>query len=125
MRKGVQTDRAPKAIGPYSQAIECKGMLYCSGQLGLDPATGKIVEGGVEAETRRSLTNLENVVKAAGGELRNAVRCGVFVTDLADFAKVNAVYAEFFGEMPPARTTVQVAKLPLGGKVEIDAIVEL
>jgi len=125
MRKAVQTDRAPKAIGPYSQAIECKGMLYCSGQLGLDPASGKLVEGGVEAETRQSLRNLEKVAEAAGGRLQNAVRCGVFVIDLSDFVKVNAVYAEFFGEMPPARTTVQVAKLPLGGRIEIDAVVEL
>lgn len=125
MRRLIFSDKTPRPIGPYSQAVECKGMLYCSGQLGIDPVTGKMVDGGVEAETRQCLENLSHVVAAAGGRLDNAVRCGIFVTDMEDFGKVNAVYAGYFKEKPPARTTVQVARLPLGGKVEIDVIVEL
>ncbi|OPY31754.1 MAG: Enamine/imine deaminase [Methanomassiliicoccales archaeon PtaU1.Bin124] len=125
MRKTVHSEQAPKAIGPYSQAIISDGMLYCSGQLGLDPATGKIVPGGIEAETRQALRNLQKVAEAAGGDLKNAVRCGVFVIDLAEFPQLNAVYAEHFRTDAPARTTVQVAKLPLGGRVEIDAIIRL
>jgi 2-iminobutanoate/2-iminopropanoate deaminase len=125
MRKVVRSEAAPKAVGPYSQAILCDNMLYCSGQLGLDPATGKIVPGGIEAETRQALMNLQKVAEAAGAELKNAVKCGVFVIDLAEFPQMNTVYAEQFGTDAPARTTVQVAKLPLAGRVEIDAIIRV
>ncbi len=118
----VTTDKAPKAIGPYSVAIQTDGMVFCSGQIGLDPATGEIVQGGVEAETRQVLTNLKNVLEAAGSDLAHVVKITVFLRDMSDFAAMNAVYAEFFTETPPARSTVAVAGLPKGVAVEIEAI---
>jgi 2-iminobutanoate/2-iminopropanoate deaminase len=122
MRETVKTGKAPAAIGPYSQAVRSGGFLFCSGQIPLDPATGKIVEGGIEAQAERVLRNLEAVISAGGASLAGVVKTTVYLTDLSDFPAVNAVYGKFFPENPPARATVQVAKLPAGALVEIDAI---
>jgi len=122
MRETVKTGKAPGAIGPYSQAVRSGGFLFCSGQIPLDPATGKMVEGGIEAQTERVLRNLEAVVEAGGASLAEVVKTGVYLSDLSDFPAMNAVYGKFFPENPPARATVQVAKLPAGALVEIDAI---
>jgi 2-iminobutanoate/2-iminopropanoate deaminase len=116
---------APDAVGPYSHAVRSGGLLFCSGQTPLDPATGTLVEGSVGDQTRRCLENLEVVCAAAGASLGDAVRLGVYVTDMRTFAQVNEAYATFFGEGPPARSTIGVASLPLGAQVEIDAIVAL
>ena len=121
----IRTDRAPQAIGPYSQAIRAGGLLFLSGQVGLDPATGALVEGGLEAETTRALQNLEAVLRAAGAGLDRVVRTTVFLVDLGEFAAMNAIYARAFGENRPARSTVQVSALPRGARVEIDAIAVL
>jgi 2-iminobutanoate/2-iminopropanoate deaminase len=121
-RQVIHSDDAPKAIGPYSQAIRVGELVFCSGQLGLDPATGQLVSGGVEAETRRALQNLMAVLQAAGASLEHVVKTTVFLLDMNDFAKMNAVYTEFFPSRPPARSTIQVARLPRDGKVEIEAI---
>jgi 2-iminobutanoate/2-iminopropanoate deaminase len=120
-RLTVSTAGAPAAIGPYSQAIAIDGLLFCSGQLGLDPATGELVDG-VEAQAERSLRNLSAVLDAAGLGWADVVKTTVFLADMADFAAVNAVYARFMPDPPPARSTVQVAALPKGGLVEIEAI---
>jgi 2-iminobutanoate/2-iminopropanoate deaminase len=119
--------RAPKAIGPYSQAIETTGArtVYCSGQIPLDPATGELVPGAIEAQTSRVLENLAAVLEAAGGGLRHVVKTTVFLIDLADFPKMNEVYARAFAQHPPARSTVQVAALPRGARVEIEAVAVL
>ena len=122
MRKTVSTGEAPAAIGPYSQAVSSGGFLFCSGQIPLDPATGKMVEGGIEAQTERVLKNLEAVLSAGGSTLASVVKTTVYLADLADFPAMNAVYGKFFGQAPPARATVQVAKLPAGARVEIDAV---
>ena len=119
----VHTDKAPKAIGPYSQAIRTETMIYTAGQTGLDPATGELVGSTVEEQTRQVLINLQNVVEAAGSTLAQVVKTTVFLKDMNDFSKMNAIYAEFFGENPPARSTVAVAGLPKGGLVEIEAVV--
>lgn len=118
----IHTDNAPQAIGPYSQAVRTDNMVYTAGQIGLDPATMEIVSGGVEAETRQVLTNLEQVLEAAGSGLNYVVKTTVFLRDMGDFPKMNAIYAEFFSENPPARSTVAVASLPKGVAVEIEAI---
>jgi 2-iminobutanoate/2-iminopropanoate deaminase len=124
MKKNViQTDRAPKAIGPYSQAIRTETMIYTAGQIGLDPASGELVAGSVEEQTHQALANLQNVIEAAGSTLGHVVKTTVFLKDMNDFPKMNAIYAEFFGDNPPARSTVAVAGLPKGGLVEIEAIV--
>ena len=122
-REIVHTDKAPKAIGPYSQAIRTETMIYTAGQTGLDPATGELVGSTVEEQTRQVLINLQNVVEAAGSTLAQVVKTTVFLKDMNDFSKMNAIYAEFFGENPPARSTVAVAGLPKGGLVEIEAVV--
>jgi 2-iminobutanoate/2-iminopropanoate deaminase len=122
MRKTVSTGEAPAAIGPYSQAVSSGGFLFCSGQIPIDPATGKMVEGGIEAQTERVLKNLEAVLSAGGSTLATVVKTTVYLADMADFPAMNAVYGKFFGQAPPARATVQVAKLPAGAKVEIDAV---
>ncbi len=122
MHSSIATPSAPDAIGPYSQAVRAGAMLYCSGQLGLDPATAALVDGGVQAQTRRALENLAAVLEAGGSSLGLVVKTTVYLLDLADFERMNAVYAEFFPENPPARTTFQVAALPKAGRVEIDAI---
>ena len=124
MRKIVRTDAAPKAIGPYSQAVLVDGWLFCSGQIPLDPGTGKMVEGGIEAQTERVLKNLEAVLAAGGASLAKVVKTTVYLADLGDFPAMNAVYGKFFPSLPPARATVQAAKLPAGAMVEIDAIAE-
>jgi len=120
-RRPVTTAGAPGAIGPYSQAIAVDDLLFCSGQLGLDPATGELVEG-VEAQTERSLKNLVAILDAAGMGMSDVVKTTIFLADIDDFAAVNAVYARFMPEPPPARSTVQAAALPKGGLVEIEAI---
>ncbi len=123
MEKNVITsDKAPKAIGPYSVAIQAGNLVFTSGQLGLEPVSGNLVPGGIEAETRQALTNIRNVLAAAGSGLEQVVKTIVFLKDMAEFSKMNAVYAEFFTENPPARSTVQVAALPKGGAVEIEAV---
>ncbi len=114
---------APAAVGPYSHAASAAGLVFASGQLGLDPASGQMVDGGVEAQARQALTNLKAVAEAAGTQLDRAVKVNVYLTDMGDFQAVNAVYSEFFpGENPPARAAVAVKALPLGGLVEVDAI---
>jgi 2-iminobutanoate/2-iminopropanoate deaminase len=118
----IQTDRAPAAIGPYCQAIRARDFVFCSGQIGLDPATGELVAGGLEAQTRQVLKNLEAVLAAAGSTFGEVVRTTIYLVDMADFAKVNAIYAEHVGPVAPARATVAVAALPKGAAVEIDAI---
>lgn len=121
-RKRISTESAPGAIGPYSQAIAASGMVFCSGQVALDPATGQLVAGGIREQTCRALDNLAAVLEAAGSSLKRAVRCTVFLADLADFQGMNEVYASYFGDPPPSRSTVQVARLPRDAKVEIDVI---
>ncbi len=118
----VHTDQAPKAIGPYSQAIRAGNLLYTAGQVGLDPKSGELVEGGIQAETRQVLRNLSGVLQAAGSDLAHVVKTSVFLQDLAEFAAMNAAYAEFFPANPPARTTVQAAALPRGARIEVDVV---
>jgi 2-iminobutanoate/2-iminopropanoate deaminase len=126
LRTPVSTDDAPEAIGPYSQAIRTGSLLFCSGQVPLEPSTGEIVKEDVTGQARRCLENLSAVCAAAGASLSQAVRCTVYLADMGDFARVNEVYAEFFeGDDPPARVAVGVAALPKGADVEIDAIVAL
>ena len=122
MKQIVSTDRAPAAIGPYSQAVKAAGLVFCSGQIPLDPATGNMVEGDIEAQTRRVMQNLEAVLAAAGTSFDKVVRATIYLTDLGDFAKVNAIYGERFPKDPPARATVQVSALPKGARVEIDLV---
>jgi 2-iminobutanoate/2-iminopropanoate deaminase len=125
-RTKIQTDAAPAAIGPYSQAMSSGNLLFCSGQIPLEPSTGELVKDEIEGQARRCLENLSALAEAAGGSLADAVRCTVYLTDMNDFARVNEVYAEFFGgDDPPARVAVAVAALPKGADVEIDAIVAL
>jgi 2-iminobutanoate/2-iminopropanoate deaminase len=124
-RDPVTAPSAPDAVGPYSHAVRSGGVLYCSGQVPLDPATGKLVEGSIGDQTRRCLENLRAVCEAAGADLSDAVRMGIYVTDMSSFPEVNESYGSFFGEGPPARSTIGVAALPLGAAVEIDAIVAL
>jgi 2-iminobutanoate/2-iminopropanoate deaminase len=121
-RESVRAAGAPAAIGPYSQAVRAGGFLFCSGQLPLDPSTGKMVEGGVEAQVERVLSNLEAVLIAGGATLRSVVKTTVFLVDMGDFPAMNAVYGKFFPEDPPARATVQIVKLAAGACVEIDAV---
>jgi 2-iminobutanoate/2-iminopropanoate deaminase len=120
-RQAISTGGAPAAIGPYSQAIRSGDMVFCSGQLGLDPATGDLVDG-VEAQTERALRNLQVVLDAAGLTFDDVVKTTIFLADIGDFAAVNAVYGRFMPDPPPARSTVQVAALPKAGRVEIEAI---
>lgn len=122
MSEIIRTEKAPAAIGPYSQAVRAKGLLFCSGQIPFDPATGKMVEGGIEAQTERALKNLEAVLSAGGASISAVVKTTVYLSDLADFPAMNAVYGKFFPKDPPARATIQAAKLPAGAMVEIDAI---
>jgi reactive intermediate/imine deaminase len=124
-RQIIATERAPAAIGPYSQAVRVGATVYCSGQIPLDPATGELVEGDLATQARRVFENLKAVAVAAGGTLDHAVRIGIYMTDLGHFASVNAVMAEYFREPYPARATVQVAGLPKGAQVEVDAVLVL
>ena len=121
-KKIIFTAKAPKAIGPYSQAIRTEAMVFTAGQVGLDPATGELVEGGVEAQTQQALTNLKNVLEAADSGLNFVVKTTVFLRDMNDFAQMNGIYEEFFAKDPPARSTVAVAALPKGALVEIEAV---
>ena len=122
MKHAISSPDAPKAIGPYSVAIRTGDLVFTSGQLGLDPATGNLVPGGIEAETRQALTNIRHVLTDAGSGLEQVVKTIVFMKDMADFPKMNAIYAEFFTKNPPARSTVQAAALPKGGTVEIEVV---
>jgi 2-iminobutanoate/2-iminopropanoate deaminase len=124
-RTAISTTHAPAAIGPYSQAIRAEGYLFCSGQLGLDPSTGEFVAGDVAAQAEQSLRNLGAVLEAAGLTFSDVVKTTIFLADIADFATVNAVYGRFVTDPPPARSTVAVAALPKGGRVEIEAIARL
>jgi len=125
MRDIVTTDRGPKPIGPYSQAVKANGFLYVSGQLGLDPKTGDMVEGGIAEQTERAMNNLKGIVEAGGSKLSHAVRTTIYLKDMNDFAAMNEVYGKFFTAAAPARSTVQVARLPKDALVEIDIIAVL
>jgi len=121
-RKVIATDKAPAAVGPYSQGIRVGDFMFTAGQLGMDPATGRLVEGGIEAQTHQALTNLSAVLEAAGTSLAHVIKTTVFLQDIGDFQAMNGVYAQFFTADPPARSAVEVAALPLGGLVEIEAV---
>lgn len=121
-KKHIETQEAPKPIGPYSQAVISGGLLFCSGQIALDPATGELVKGDVAAQTERVLQNLLAVLKGAKMGPENVVKTTVFLVDMADFARMNEVYGRYFAKEPPARSTVQAAGLPKGARVEIDVI---
>lgn len=118
----IATEAAPKAIGPYAQAIASGDLVFCSGQIPLDPTSGEMVSGGIREQTTRVLRNLAAVLEAAGSDLRHVVKTTVFLTDLSDFPEMNAVYAEAFAGHTPARATVQVAALPRGAKVEVECV---
>lgn len=120
-RKAISTDKAPKAIGPYSQAVLSNDLLFVSGQLGIDPAKGALVEG-IEAQTRQAMENLRNILQAAGMGFEDVVKTTIYVTDLANFKTVNEIYGSYFKAEPPARATVQVCALPLKGLVEMDMV---
>jgi 2-iminobutanoate/2-iminopropanoate deaminase len=121
-RNVIATDKAPAAVGPYSQAIRVGDFVFTAGQIPLDPTSGQMVEGGIEVQTRQVLTNLSAVLEAAGTSLADVVKTTVFLADMSQFKAMNGVYAEFFPDAPPARSTVQVAALPLGASIEIEAI---
>ena len=118
----IHSDQAPKAIGPYSQAVKAGNVIYTSGQVSLDPATGELVQGDFAAHARRVFDNLAAVLRAAGAEFRHVTKATVYLTDLANFQTLNGIYAEYFGDHKPARTTVQVAGLPKGAVLEIDLV---
>ncbi len=121
----VHSDRAPEAVGPYSQGVVARGQVYCAGQIALDPTSGVLIGGGTEEQTRQVLSNLVAVLKAAGSGPESIVKTTVFLQNLEDFPAMNAAYAEFFPKDPPARTTVEAARLPRDAKIEIDAIAVL
>jgi len=123
-RQIVATDKAPAAVGPYSQAVRIGDLIYTAGQLGIVPGTKEFAGSDIEAQTRQALENLKAILEAAGSCLRHVVKTTVFLADIEEFARMNAVYAEFFPEDPPARSAVQVAALPLGARVEIEAVAE-
>ncbi|MEL6307795.1 MAG: RidA family protein [Chloroflexota bacterium] len=118
----IHTEHAPAAVGPYSQAIVANGFVYTAGQIAIVPAEGKMLDGDVQAQTRLALQNLQAVLEAAGSDLTQVVKTTVFLDSMDDFAKMNEIYAEFFGENPPARSAVEAARLPLGALVEIEAV---
>jgi 2-iminobutanoate/2-iminopropanoate deaminase len=124
-KKIIFTDKAPKAIGPYSQAIRTESLVFTAGQVGIAPETGELVGGGIEEQTRQALSNLKSVLEAADSGPSFVVKTTVFLKDMNDFAKMNAIYAEAFGENPPARSTIAVAGLPKGALVEIEAVAML
>jgi 2-iminobutanoate/2-iminopropanoate deaminase len=123
--KIIRTDKAPVAIGPYSQGVVTGKLVFCAAQIALDPATGVLIPGGIEEQTRRTLENVKAVLEAAGTSLNKAVKTTVFLKDMNDFAVMNKVYAEYFPANPPARATVQVARLPKDALVEIEAVAEI
>ena len=122
MKERIQTDNAPQAIGPYSQAVKANGFVFVSGQIPLDPATMQIVEGGIREQTERVMRNLAAVLEAAGSGLDRAVKTTVYLADMSEFAAMNEVYGGFFGDVPPARATVEVKRLPRDVRVEMDVI---
>ena len=122
IRTIISTDNAPGAIGPYSQAVKTEAMVFVSGQLALDPASGNIVTGGIKAETRQAMQNLKRILEAAGSNLENVVKTTLFIKDMNDFPMINEVYGEFFQNDPPARACVEVARLPKDANVEIEAV---
>lgn len=122
MKKVIQTENAPKPVGPYSQAIEVGNMLFCSGQIAIVPATDEVLTGDIETQTRQVMKNIKGVLDKAGYTWNQIVKTTIFLTDMKDFVKVNAIYAESFKELPPARSTVQVSGLPKGVNVEIEVI---
>jgi 2-iminobutanoate/2-iminopropanoate deaminase len=122
MKTIINTDAAPKAIGPYSQAVMIDSFLYASGQIAIDPATGEFVEGGIEAQTERVLENIKAILKAAGMDLNNVIKTTVFVTNIGDFAKINEIYGRYFKDNPPARSLVEVKSLPKGALIEIEVV---
>lgn len=121
-KKIVHTDEAPAAVGPYSQAVKIGELVYTAGQIPLDPATGKVVEGDIQAQTEQALKNLQAVLKEAGSSLKNVVKTTVFLQNMGDFAAMNEVYGRYFDKKPPARSAVEVAALPLGVQVEVEAV---
>ena len=125
MKKIISTDRAPKAIGPYSQAVVSSGFAFLSGQIPLDPVTNQLIEGDVAAQTERVLENLKAVLEASGSSLAKVVKTTVFLKDMGEFARMNEVYTRYFPESPPARATVEAARLPRDVRVEIDCIAEV
>ncbi len=124
MKQIIATDRGPKAIGPYSQATKANGLIFISGQVCIDPRTQQLVEGDIAVQTERVMENLKGIVEAAGSSMEKVLKTTVFLSDMGDFAAMNAVYGKYFGEAPPARATVQVARLPRDVKVEIEVIAE-
>ncbi len=122
MKKIILTDKAPAPIGPYSQGVEVNGLVFFSGQIAIDPAVGKIVATDIEGQTRRVLANISALLDAAGLTTKDVVKTTVFITDIADFAKVNAIYAQTFSSLPPARSCVEVSALPSGALVEIEIV---
>ena len=120
--KSIHTNQAPVAIGPYSQAIEANGMIFASGQIPIDPATGQFVEGGIQEQTRQALTNARNILQAAGTDMENVIKTTVYLSDIHNFAAMNEVYAQFFTEPFPARSAVAVKDLPKGALVEIEVL---
>ncbi|WP_066503355.1 RidA family protein [Abyssisolibacter fermentans] len=118
----IYTEKAPNAVGPYSQGMKVGNMVFTSGQIPLDPATGKLVEGDIQAEARQSLENLKAVLEEAGAKLENVVKTTVFIQDMAQFGQINEIYGQYFKDHKPARSCVQIGKLPLGANVEIEAI---
>jgi 2-iminobutanoate/2-iminopropanoate deaminase len=122
MKKVISTDQAPKAIGPYSQAIECNGLLFISGQIPIDPSTGAIVDGDIKIQTRRVLQNITAILEAAGYQLDDVIKCTVLMADMNDFAAMNEIYGEFFTNNKPARAAFGVVQLPMKAKVEIECI---
>ncbi len=122
MREIIATNQAPKAIGPYSQAIKAAGLIFTSGQIAIDPATQQVISGDIAAQTDRVLRNLEAVLKSSGSGLEKVLRCTVFLKNMSDFAAMNEVYGRYFSQAPPARSTVEVARLPKDVLVEIDVI---
>lgn len=122
MREVIATEKAPAAVGPYSQAIKANGFVYTAGQIPLDPATGQIVEGDIQVQTHRALNNLQAVLEAAGTDLSSVVKTTVFLQNMDDFGAMNEIYGRFFGQAPPARSAVEVARLPLGVQIEIEAV---
>jgi len=125
MNQALHTDNAPAAIGPYSQAVRAGNTIYVSGQIPIDPATGNLVEGDISAQTRQSLTNISNILKSAGADMGDVVKTTVLLADIADFAAMNAAYAEFFREPYPARAAFQVSAIPKAAKVEIECVAVL
>lgn len=122
MFQTISTEKAPKALGPYSQAVAANGFVFCSGQIPFDPASGALVQGPIADQTRQVLTNLSNVLQGAGSDLSKVVKTTVFLRNMRDFDEMNAVYAEFFSGAKPARSTVEVSQLPKDAKIEIEAI---